>query len=105
MSKQQLVLAGSLAMIAAIQVSFVPHFSFLDGKWPEWINLIDASVIMIALLEKRSHRLSWFAAIFGGAIIDLYSDGFFGLWIGILLVAVVFVKVVVKKYVRIPSYW
>ena len=105
MSKQQLVLAGLLVLVAAIQVSFAPHFSFLDDKWPEWINLIDAAVVMIALFEKRSHRLSWIAVIFGGSVIDLYSDGFFGFWIGILLAVVIFIKFIVKKYVRIPSYW
>ena len=74
MSKQQLILTGLLAAIAAVQLSFAPHFSFLEGKWPAWINLIDVEVIVIALFEKRSHRLAWFAALFCGAIIDLYSD-------------------------------
>jgi hypothetical protein len=105
MSKQQLILIGLLAAAAAAQLSFAPHFSFLEGKWPAWINLIDATVLIIALFEKRSHRLAWAAAILGGAAIDLYSDGFFGLWVAGLLAAVLFIKFIIKKYVRIPSYW
>lgn len=106
MSKRELVVFFILGILAIVQVSFVPHFGFFAGKWFEWANFVDVAVLVIATFEHRRGRLAWVAALWGGIFLDIYSSGrFFGFWIGLLLVLVAGVKLVLKKYVRIPSFW
>jgi len=105
MTKKELAVIGILGILAIIQVSFVPHFKILAVEWSRWINFIDTAVIVIAFFERRRGRLGWIAALSGGIFLDLFSGRFFGFWIALLLAAVGFIKMVLKKYVRIPSFW
>ncbi len=88
-----------------LQTSFLPHFYFLAGRWFEWINFITLSIIAIALFEKRRRRFAWAAGAWGGFLLDIYSQRFFGFWMIALLAAVLAIKFLIKKYVRIPSFW
>ena len=104
MSRKELVIIAILGFLAIIQTSFVPHFG-LPFERLSWVNLIDCAVFAIALFEKRENRVGWVTAFWGGIFLDIYSDQFFGFWILILLAIVAVVKLVLKKYVRIPSFW
>ncbi len=105
MNKKAAIIIAILGIFGIIQASIAPHFLFLGGTWLGWLNLVDAAVAAVALFEKRGNRLGWWAAAWGGVLLDLYSGRFFGFWIIILLGIVAFIKLIIKKYVRIPSYW
>lgn len=94
-----------LLLMAILQTSFLPHFAILGKGRFEWINLITLSVFVIALFEKRRRRFSWFAAVWGGFLLDIYSQRFFGFWIITFLTIILMIKFLIKKYVRIPSFW
>jgi len=105
MSKKDAAIVAILTILAVAQTSFMPHFEAFRPKWLPGLNFIDAAVAIIALFERRRHKSSWLAAVLGGAISDLYSSWFFGFRIAVYLVLVALIKFVIKKYVRVPSYW
>lgn len=106
MNKKEFAVIMILGFLAIIQVSFTPHFTIYALPGSEWLNLIDIAVLAIAVFEHRRGRLGWVAALWGGIFLDLYSGyGFFGFWIILLAGIVAAVKLVLKKYVRIPSIW
>lgn len=104
MNRKDLIIVGILGMLAMIQASFMPHLP-LDLKLPPWVNLVNLAVVIIALFEKRKNNMGWVAAFWGGIFLDMYSGGFLGYWILILIGGVAFIKLILKKYVRIPSFW
>lgn len=104
MNRKEFLIVLAIGFIGIFQVSFAPHLEF-PIKWLSWLNLVDMSVIAVALFERRRNRMSWVLALEGGIFMDIYSSRFFGFWILILLAAVAFIKLVLKKYVRFPSYW
>ena len=103
MSGREIAIIAFFLFLVIIQASFAPHLD-LPGQWSDWLNMVDIAVAVIALFEKRKHRASWIAALSGGIFLDIYSE-FFGFWILILLALVALIKFVLKKYVRIPSFW
>ncbi len=104
MNRKDFLIVLAIGLAGIFQVSFAPHLEF-SVKWLSWLNLIDIAVVVAALFEKRRNRMSWALALEGGIFMDIYSSRFFGFWILILLAAVAFIKLVLKKYVRFPSYW
>jgi hypothetical protein len=104
MTRKELAIIAALGFLVIIQVSFAPYLA-LPVKWLSWLNLVDLAVAVVVLFEKRRHNMGWAAAFWGGIFLDLYSTRFFGFWIMVLLAMVAFVKLVLKKYVRIPSFW
>jgi len=105
MSKREFGVIFCLGILAIFQVSFAPHLKIFSGKWFEWINFVDVAVLAIAIFERRRGAIGWLAALWGGIFLDMYSDRFFGFWMLALFVLVGAVKLVLKKYVRIPSFW
>jgi hypothetical protein len=105
MNKGNVLALFLLAMLAVAQTSLAPHLALFRYPWFEWVNFVDVAVVVIAVFEKRSRRFSWIAAVLGGFFLDLYSTRFFGIWILAMLAAVAFIKLTLKKYVRIPSFW
>jgi len=64
------------------------------------------AVVIIVLFEHRQEKLSWLAALEGGLLLDIYSTKiFFGFWTVIFFGLVAIIKLVLKQYVRIPSFW
>jgi len=104
MTKRQLFLVAALGAAALVQVSLAPHFLVAGQAWMRWINFVAVTIAVIAVFEKKNNKFSWVAAFTGGVFLDLYSNPF-GLWIVILVGAVAFIKLILKKYVRIVSYW
>jgi hypothetical protein len=106
MNKKEFAVIVMLGMLAILQVSFAPHFELFDAPWFWWANFVDVAVLAIAIFEHRRGRVGWIAALWGGIFLDMYSTGsFFGFWILLLGAVVAIVKLVLKKYVRIPSFW
>jgi len=81
-----------------LQASFLVHFSIFGLT----LNLILISVIIWNIIEKPGTSFGLLNAVIGGFYLDLFSTRMFGLHIITLLVLAVFIKFVLKKYVRIP---
>ncbi|HOX30325.1 MAG TPA: hypothetical protein P5080_03965 [Candidatus Paceibacterota bacterium] len=94
-----------LFLSALIQASFLSRFSLIGGTWLRYANIVLLLVVLFGLFERRQKKASFAAAVFGGLVLDLYSETFFGLWISVLLAATLFTKIVIRKYVRIPTFW
>jgi len=88
--------------LALLQTSFLVHFNIL-GKWISWSpSFIFILVVLWNLFEKSEHFLGVFNALAGGFFLDVFSSKIIGFNILILLAIVLFIKLVFKKYVRIP---
>lgn len=106
MSGKSIIIVVAFYILAIIQVSFVSRFSFLFAfGWLGYLNFVALAAIGIALFERSRNNVGWLAALWGGFFLDLYSERFFGLWIVALLAAVFIIKRILKRYVRIPSFW
>jgi hypothetical protein len=99
-----LIFVALLALVLA-QSSFFNHFPLFLNKWFQILNLVVIFVAVFALFEKRSGRMSYLAAVWGGFLLDIYSEMFFGFWIALFLISVFAIKRVIKRYVSIPSFW
>jgi hypothetical protein len=105
MSAKRITTILVLISLALFQAGFAAHLALFGGRWFEWVNFVSLPVVLIAIFERRRRNFSWFAAVFGGFFLDIYSSRFFGFWIIALAVLVLIIKLGIKKYVRIPSYW
>jgi len=85
-------------LLVLVQTSLSPHFAF-SYKIP---NLILISVILFNLFEAPKEKAGLFFAFFGGFFLDIFSENFLGFWILILLIVAFFIKLFLRKYVRIP---
>ena len=59
---------------------------------------------MINLFEAQKGKLGLFGAFFGGFFLDIFSENFIGFWVLILLAIAVFIKFILRKYVRFPTF-
>lgn len=96
--KKYLVLILFLYFLTLFQTSFLIHFN-ISGIIP---NLILISVILINFFESPSKNSGIFSAFIGGFFLDIFSENFFGFWTLILIIITLFIKFILKKYVRIP---
>lgn len=84
--------------LALLQTSFLVHFNIL-GIVP---NYILVSVILWNLFERAKDSAGLFNGLIGGFFLDIFSNRFMGFYILILGAVAIFIKLVFKKYVRIP---
>lgn len=94
-----------LLALVVFQVCFLARFDFYSGTWLRYFNGVIAFVLILSLFEKRREKASYGAAALGGAMLDFYSEYFFGFWILISVFCVLAVKYVIRKYVRVPVFW
>ena len=89
-----------LYILALLQTSFFVHFR-LFGFVPNFIILL---VIVFNILEKEKAYPPFgiICASIGGLLIDIFSSHFIGLYTLILIGTALFIKLVVKDYVRNP---
>lgn len=89
-----------LYLLSVLQTSFFVHFRI----WGVIPNLVILLIALCGLLEKTENIFSRgvFLAFVGGFFLDLYSPHFFGFYILISVFMVVAIKIILKKYVRIP---
>lgn len=98
--KMIFLLVFFLYILALIQTSFLVHFDFKGYI----LNLILIAVVILNLFEKPRSYLGLWSAGFGGFFLDVFSETFFGFWILVLTTASLFIKFILKKYVRFPSF-
>lgn len=94
-----------LFIMAVVQTSFLNHFNFFNRAWLQVGNLVAVFVFVYVLLERRRERLSWLAAAWAGILLDLYSNAYFGIWTVSFLILVFMIKIILRRYVSIPSFW
>ncbi len=100
--KRAIALIILFYFLALLQTSFLVHFNM--GRWLGWTpNLIFILVIFWSLFGKSEDFLGVFNALIGGFFLDVFSNRIIGFNILILLAIVLFIKLVFKKYVRIPT--
>ncbi len=87
-------------ILALLQTSFLVHFSVL-GIIP---NLILISVIFINFFEDIKENNGILSAFIGGFFLDIFSENIFGFQILVLIIISCFIKLILKKYVRIPAF-
>lgn len=102
-TKNLLLLTLFFYILALFQISFFVHF----GIFKIIPNLIFIFIIIINLFEKPQNFFGFFSAFIGGFFLDVFSEGFvgidfFGFYILISMAIAIFIKFVLKKYVRIP---
>ena len=81
-------------ILSLLEIDFLPFFNL--GSW--LIPLL--IIVLISLFEKKEGILSYWSAFFGGLFLDLFSEKFFGFYILIFISLVIFIKLVLKVYVR-----
>lgn len=85
-------------IISLLETSFFIHFNF----FPFFPNIILIFQILITLFEDPNKNLAIFSAVSAGFFWDIFSENPIGFSILILLSISVFLKIVLRKYVRIP---
>ena len=98
--KKILFLTLILYILVLLQSSFLVHFS-LFGIVP---NLVMILVVLLNLLEKDREffSLGLLAAFIGGFFLDIFSIRIIGFYILILVILALFIKIIIRKHVRIP---
>ncbi len=99
--KKVLILIIFFYILVLLQTSFLVYFPIF-GVFP---NLILIAVILINLFERQQENLGIFSAFIGGFFLDNFFSGtlginFIGFYIIILLAVAIFIKFILKKYVR-----
>ncbi len=96
--KKLLILIIFFYILALLQTSFFIHFDFFRFS----PNIILISQILITLFEDPNKNLSIFSAIPAGFFWDIFSENPIGFGILTLISISVFLKIILRKYVRIP---
>ncbi len=89
-----------LYILVLLQTSFLVHFN-LFGFIPNFVIIL---VFFWNLLEKEKKffSLGFFSAIIGGFLLDIFSSRIIGFYIFILVGVAIFIKLIIRKHVRIP---
>lgn len=80
--------------LALFQTSFLVHFPAL--------NLILISTIFLNLFEKPEKNFGLISAFIGGFFLDIFSEKPIGFHILILLSLSFLIKIILRRYIRIP---
>jgi rod shape-determining protein MreD len=89
-------------ILILLQTSFLIPFS-IAGIIP---NLVLVAVILVNLFNRTSEISGLIVALIGGLYLDIFSIsffGFFGFYTLISLIISLFLKFILKNYVKIPS--
>jgi len=98
--KEFLIILLIFYILVLFQTSFLIHFN-IKGFIP---NLILIAIILINFFEEKDKIAGIYAAFIGGFFLDIFSEKSFGLYILISIVMAIFIKYVIKRHVRIPSF-
>ncbi len=85
-------------IFALLQTSFLVYLNIF-GIIP---NLILISVILINLFQKKENYSGIIYAAVGGFFLDVFSSHLIIFEILIMVLVAIFIKLIVKSYVRIP---
>lgn len=95
--KQILGVFVVLYVFALLQMSFFVHI-FPSGFIP---NLIILTVVLLSIFERNDSLASFAAALFGGFLMDIFSESIIGFWPFVLVLISLFIKRALQDYVRI----
>ena len=84
--------------LVLIQISFLVHFTIFDAV----PNLVLILIIIWNFLEKRKNYFGVINGLIGGFFLDIFSNHFIGFYVLILAGLAIFIKLIFKRYVRIP---
>ena len=84
--------------LVLVQTSFLVHFTIFDVV----PNIVLILVVVWNILEKRKNHLGVINALMGGFFLDIFSNRFIGFYVLILVGLAIFIKLIFKRYVRIP---
>lgn len=84
--------------LVLLQTSFLVHFTIFDAV----PNVVLILVIIWNLLEKRRDYFGVINGLIGGFFLDIFSGRFIGFYVLILVGLAIFIKLIFKRYVRIP---
>jgi hypothetical protein len=93
------VIIIALYFLALLQTSF--FFSF--GVFGILCNFVLFGVILLNLFEKTEGKAGIFGAIIGGFFLDMFSENFMGFYVIVALAVSLFLKYVLRKYVKLPA--
>lgn len=99
MIKETIILIITLYFLALLQTSFTVFLNFYGFT----LNLILISVILINIFESSEGKIGFISAFIGGFLLDIWSSHIFGFWIFLCFLTAIFIKLIIKKYVRIPE--
>ena len=98
MVKKVLISIIVFYFLVLIQTSFLVHFT-LFGAVP---NLVLILIIIWNFLEKRKNYFGVINGLIGGFFLDIFSNHFIGFYVLILVGLAILIKLIFKRYVRIP---
>jgi len=107
MLKKILILILPFYFLVLLQTSFLVHFSISSGWWVGWSpNFILLAVILINFFTPDHSELWWGvgSAFIGGFFLDIFSSSPIGFNVLILVALAFFIKIILKRYVRIPAF-
>jgi len=103
MIKKNIILILLFYFLVIIQTSFLVHFEIFSRKWIGLL-VIFIPLLLINLFEIPEKKSGVVAAAFAGFFIDVFSSGFFSVY---LLTAIIFsllIKFILRRYVRFPVF-
>ena len=87
-----------LYILVLFQASFLIYFDIKGFI----LNLIFVLIILLNLFERKENYSGLWTAAIGGFFLDIFSENFIGFYALILLMVAIFIKYILKQYVRIP---
>lgn len=98
MVRKFLVISLSLYFLALLQTSFFINFGIFN-----FLPSLVLILIIAIILTSKDAYLGFMGAVLGGFFLDIFSSKILGWHVLILAAAVLFLKVILKKYVRAPA--
>lgn len=98
MIKKVLISIIVFYFLVLIQSSFLVHFTVF-GAVP---NIVLILIIIWNLLEKRKNYFGVVNGLIAGFYLDIFSSHFIGFYVLILAGLAILIKLIFKRYVRIP---
>lgn len=95
MFKKLLILIIAFYILVLVQISFLPRLTLS----PYIPNLVLIVVSGLAFFEKKQDLLSLWAGLTTGFFLDIFSARPFGFYIAIVLLIMIFIKLILKKYI------
>src|SRR4030042_3939473 len=87
-----------LYLLALFQTSFLVHFQIFGMV----LNVSLLLIVLINIFENPQKYLGLWSSLISGFFLDIFSTRPFGFWILIFFLAAIFIKLIFRKYVRIP---
>jgi len=84
--------------LALWQASFLAHFQVFNII----PSLVLIAVVLINILERPRNYSGIFAGFIGGFFLDIFSSGFIGFYVLILVASAVLIKIILRSYVWSP---